>query len=227
MSQEKDYLLPSFIIFLVAGGIFSASLLAIPAMMHKYLYAKIINSATGVLEWWRMGGTAYAAPDDTGYFGSGYIFDENAASKEEIDKILKGTPFDKDNLGEDLGEAIIAAAEKYHLNPVYITAHAFLETGRGVLSPIARDKKNIFGFMAYDRDPYGSAMSFSNYQEGVEYVMGYIKNEYLTPGGKWYEGETLEAMNKHYATDETWAFKIRNIMIEIYQKIGKTPPALA
>jgi len=173
--------------------------------------------------------TAYAANDDTGYFNSGYMFDNNAATAEELNKYFKDNniAFDKDKLGEDLGLAIKNAADKYHINPVYIAAHAMLETGRNSLSPIAKEKKNIFGFMAYDRDAYGNAKTFSSYGECVNYVMSYIKNEYLTPGGDWYEGETLEAMNKHYATDQGWAQKIKNIMLEIYRDIGKTPPNLA
>jgi len=55
------------------------------------------------------------------------------------------------------------------------------------------------------------------------FVMSRVKKDYLTPGGKYYEGETLEAMNIHYATDKEWAAKIKRIMVNFYQAMGKQP----
>ena len=170
-------------------------------------------SATGVCY---TGGGGGENIDDTGYFGTGYIFDVDAATASDLEKKLKGTGL------EGLGNDIIAAAQKYHLNPAYIAAHAALESGWGT-SQIAKDKKNLFGWGAKDSCPYECAKTFSSYKDCIMTVMGHVKKDYLTPGGTYYEGETLEAMNTHYASDKDWAQKIKNIMVDFYKAMGKEP----
>lgn len=112
-----------------------------------------------------------------------------------------------------LGEAF-AAAEKYGVNARFLTAMAIHESNWGK-SRIARLKKNLFGFRAYDKDPYKNAMEFENYEAGIDHVARYIAKEYLTPGGKHYNGPTLAGMNKKWATDPGWAMKVATIMQQI------------
>ena len=190
--------------------------------------------------------------EGSAYFGIGYMFDSDIATAEEIKQIIDTennyAVFRASNLpgNEDLAQGIIAAAIKHHLNPIYILAHARHETG-STLSRIARDKKNLFGYGAADSCPYECARTFSSYAEGIDFVMGKIKQNYLTPGGSFYmyeevipddkqdkaaaikaknnitriEKETLEAMNIYYASDINWAYAIKNFMKRVYDKLGK------
>lgn len=87
-----------------------------------------------------------------------------------------------------------------NIKPFYIAAHAAWETGWGT-SRIFRDKNNAFSYGAFDRCPYDCALSFDTVQEGVEFSMGSVKANYLTPGGTFYNGSTLAGMNVRYATD--------------------------
>lgn len=130
----------------------------------------------------------------------------------EINQFLAGT-----NL-QNLGSAYIQAQTLYHVNARYLVAHSIEESDWG-LSAIAENKDNLFGFEAYDRNPYANAMNFTNMtidgQTGdaacILYVASYVATNYLSPKGPYYHGATLEGMNVAYATDPNWGTNIANI----------------
>lgn len=123
----------------------------------------------------------------------------------------------------------IDAGNKYGIDSVFLMNLAILESGWG-FSDIARDKKNLYGWQAYDTDPYGYAMSFPSFEAGTDYVAGKIKELYLTPGAPYYTyyGPTLEGMNVNYATSQTWRFSIARLMNEFASTIPgyNFPPIL-
>jgi Putative peptidoglycan binding domain/Mannosyl-glycoprotein endo-beta-N-acetylglucosaminidase/CHAP domain len=100
------------------------------------------------------------------------------------------------------------------LNPIFILAFAIHESGWG-RSQIAKVKNNLFGWGAFDADPFNKAWSFDSYQECIDVVMKTIKQIYLTTGGTYFNGTTLKGMNVKYATDNNWASGIRALMNEI------------
>lgn len=112
-----------------------------------------------------------------------------------------------------LGQTWVDTGEKYNIDPVFLMSHAILESGWG-FSWISLNKKNIYGWGAYDRDPEGMAMTFLSYESGIDYVVTHIDSMYLTPDGDYYTpfGPTLHGMNVHYATSQTWADNITSIM---------------
>src|SRR5579875_2895999 len=100
------------------------------------------------------------------------------------------------------------------MNGLYLAAHSAWETGYGK-SRIFRDKHNLFGYGAYDNDPYNSAYTFRSVEDCIYYAANKIKDNYLTKGGKFYHGPTLRGMNVSYATDKSWADGIAGIMAKI------------
>jgi Mannosyl-glycoprotein endo-beta-N-acetylglucosaminidase len=107
-----------------------------------------------------------------------------------------------------LGAAFVEAERREGVNARYLVAHAMLESGWGT-SAIARYKRNLFGYGAYDRDPWRYATRFRSYKEGILAVAAKIRDNYLTPSGRWWYGfTTLRAMNRYYASDVRWADKI-------------------
>jgi hypothetical protein len=107
-----------------------------------------------------------------------------------------------------LGSAFLRAERKEGLNARYFIAHALLESGWGA-SDIARFKRNLFGYNAFDRDPWKYASSFRTYEKGIMAVAEKIRDSYLTPSGRFfYRYTTLRAMNVYYASDPNWATKI-------------------
>ena len=79
-------------------------------------------------------------------------------------------------------------------------------------SKIARDKNNIYGYKAYDSDPYGFAGTFRSIPECIIYVSAYIRSAYLSEDGRYFYGPNLNGMNTKYASDPMWKVKIANIM---------------
>lgn len=126
-----------------------------------------------------------------------------------------GSPF------EDHGQAFIDAAKATGLDPVYILAHAGVESAWGN-SGIARDKHNYFGIGAFDSSPYESS-----YEMGDSVYVGIVE------GAKWidrnyYEGgqTSLYTMRYNngtheYCTSETWMYTINDIIRSSYELVTR------
>ncbi|UOF90259.1 SH3 domain-containing protein [Fodinisporobacter ferrooxydans] len=115
-----------------------------------------------------------------------------------------------------LGQAFVDAQSKFGVNAEYLAAHAILESNYGT-SVIARDKNNLFGYQAYDVDPYGSAAHFDSFTDAINYEAYFVRKQYLDANGQWFGGSpTLDGMNVHYASDPYWAEKIAGIMNQMY-----------
>lgn len=137
-------------------------------------------------------------------------------SADNLDAFLQGTPM------AGLGGSFMAAEANYHVSARYLVAHAIEESNWG-RSRIAQDKHNLFGYNAYDSDPYGSASKWLTFDACIngdgdtnpDYshfsVASRISHNYLTPGGAYYHGPTLRGMNVSYATDTSWAENIARI----------------
>ena len=116
-----------------------------------------------------------------------------------------------------MGDSFIKSQDTWGINSLYLMAHAALESAWG-LSKIAQDKNNLFGYKAYDSDPYNFAGTFRNMEECVMYLGGYIRKAYLSEDGRWFNGPNLEGMNVFYATDPMWKIKIARIMNSILEQ---------
>ena len=107
------------------------------------------------------------------------------------------------------GAYFVEAEKRFGVNAQYLLAHAIEESSWGT-SQMARQKNNLYGFNAYDSNP-GAATSFRNHQECILTVAEFVKKNYLTPGGRYYVSPTLRGMNRHYASDPSWARNIAGI----------------
>lgn len=149
----------------------------------------------------------------TSGLSSGIDFDnltlKSNASASEIDAKLAGTEM------AGLGSAFVNAEEKYGVNAWFLAGLAAHESAYGT-SRIAQSKQNLFGFGAYDNSPYSSAKAYASFEEGVDAVAKYLKANYLSEDGKYYNGTSIESVNKRYATDQNWA---NAIMSHISQMI--------
>jgi hypothetical protein len=110
----------------------------------------------------------------------------------------------------------IEASRVYRLNLYLMPAIAILESANGT-SKIAVDKNNLFGFGAYDKSPYESAFTYETKRECIMKVAKFIREEYLTEGGRYFNGYYLEDMNVCYCTDSAWAGKVKKIMEVLYE----------
>ena len=119
--------------------------------------------------------------------------------------------------------------KQYSINGIFVAAVAIHESGWGT-SEIALQKNNLFGYGAYDSNPYNGAYSFSNYSESIDLIARVFVKYYLNPVGTsiysgekavgtYYNGATLNAVNVKYATDKNWANGVYKHMKYLYNKI--------
>ena len=151
-------------------------------------------------------------------YGSGFattvnaIYDDvrlgSGASAADLDTRLAGTGL------EGLGTSFVDAEKKYNVNAWFLAGLAIHESGYGS-SKIATEKNNVFGFQAYDASPYASARSFDTKAEGIDTVAKYISENYLTAGGKYYNGVSIDGIGKRYATDPNWSTAVKKHMANL------------
>ena len=148
---------------------------------------------------------------------------------EDFEKVLSGNPNDTNKIIENNAKAFYEAEQKYKVNGIFLASMAIHESAWGT-SKIAEDKKNLFGFGAYDRSPYESANTFEDYSNGIETVAKYLAKYYLNPSGTkiyddekaiatYYNGPTISGVNTKYCTDKDWATKIFKYMDYLYERI--------
>ena len=147
----------------------------------------------------------------------------------EFKKVLSNNSQDKDRVIQNNAEYFFYAEKQYNVNGIFIASVAVHESNWGT-SAIAKKKKNLFGYGAYDRDPSGSAYTFSNYSESIDLLGRVFAKYYVNPpgtpiydnqkaSGKYYNGPTLAGVNKRYASDKNWHNGVFKWMQYFYNRI--------
>ena len=147
---------------------------------------------------------------------------------EQFTKALTD-PKDKNKIFENNAKYFYYAEKQYNINGMFVAAVGIHESAWGT-SKIALNKNNLFGYGAYDSNPYNGAYSFDDYAESIDLVSRVFVKFYLNSkgtkiydgqpaNGKYYSGNTLSAVNKRYATDKNWANGVYSHMQYLYSKI--------
>ena len=142
---------------------------------------------------------------------------------------LTNNASDKNKIFEQSAEYFYKAEQKYKINGIFIASIGIHESAWGT-SKIASDKNNLFGFTAYDSDPYNSATTFDNYENAINKVAEILSTKYLhesgtkisddiTASGTYFNGTTAKAVNTRYASDTGWADKVFSYMQYLYGKL--------
>ena len=143
--------------------------------------------------------------------------------------VLSNNLSDKNKIFEQSAEYFYKAEQKYKVNGIFLASIGIHESAWGT-SKIANDKNNLFGFTAYDSDPYNSATSFDTYESAINkiaetlstkylHVWGAKINDELTATGAYFNGTTAKSVNVRYASDEAWADKVFNYMQYLYNRL--------
>ena len=150
-------------------------------------------------------------------------------SIEQFKQVLANDPNDKNKIFEENAEYFYYAEKQYNINGVFIAAIGVHESAWGT-STIAKNKKNLFGYGAVDSNPYEGAYSFDTYGEGIDLVARVLVKYYINPPGtkiydgttvegKFYNGSTIAAVNKRYASDKNWANSVYKWIQYLYNKL--------
>ena len=128
-----------------------------------------------------------------------------------IDEYLKAT-----TSLPPLGTAFIAAEKRYGVNARFLLAAAMHESAWGT-GYISRKKHNLFGYNAYDRDPLRFATAFATYAANIDATARFIKEAYLTRGGRWWGGRpTLRSMQQFWSSSHRWGIGVSRIATSIH-----------
>ena len=149
-------------------------------------------------------------------------------SLEQFKKILTDNK-DKNTIFENNAEYFYYIEKQYNINGVFVAAVAIHESGWGT-SKIALQKKNLFGYGAYDSNPYNGAYEFTDYSECIDLIARVFVKYYLNPKGTeiyggekaqgtYYNGSTLTGVNTKYASDKNWANSVYKHMKYLYNKL--------
>lgn len=159
----------------------------------------------------------------------------------DLNKVLTGK-----GVLEGKGQAFLDAGKKHNVNPLYLIAHAILETGNGksklsngvMVSTVASNPVepklayNVYGIGARDSNPVvlGSEYAYNQQWFSVEsaiiggaqfisnnYVQSEIYKQYTLYKMKW----NFEVIWHQYATDIGWAFKQTKFIKDLVDQMDK------
>ena len=147
---------------------------------------------------------------------------------EQFKKVLTDSK-DVNKIFENNSEYFYYIEKQYNINGIFVASVGIHESAWGT-SKIAKEKNNLFGYGAYDSNPYNGAYSFSNYSESIDLIARVFVKYYLNPkgtaiyggekaAGTYYNGATLSGINTKYATDKNWANGVYSHMKYLYNKL--------
>lgn len=124
----------------------------------------------------------------------------SGVTEERIEEVLKDTKL------AGLGKYYIQAERDYGVSAKFLVSLSIEESGWGK-SNIANSKNNLFGFQAYTNNT-SKALAFNTKGDCILHVGKYIAENYLTEGGKHFNGVTVESIHIKYADNPKWASNI-------------------
>ena len=148
---------------------------------------------------------------------------------EQFKRVLSGNSQDTNKIIQNNAQYFYYIEKQYKVNGVFVAAVAIHESNWGT-SKLATTKNNLFGYGAYDSDPLNSAYSFATHAEGIDLLGRVFMKYYLNPAGtklydgevatgSYYNGQTLQAVNKKYASDKNWANGVYKWMEYLYNRL--------
>lgn len=149
-------------------------------------------------------------------------------TKEDFKKVLTDSS-DKKKIFENSSEVFYNMEQKYGINGIFLASVGIHESAWGT-SKIATSKNNLFGYMAYDRNPYAFSANFESYESGIETLARVFCKYYLYPAGtpiyeeevakgSYYNGANVAGVNVRYASDKEWCNKVYKTMVYLYSKL--------
>ena len=147
---------------------------------------------------------------------------------EQFKKVLKDDK-DENKIFENNAEYFYYIEKQYNINGIFVASIGVHESNWGK-SNIALQKNNLFGYGAYDSNPYNGAYNFSNYSESIDLISRVFVKYYINPKGTsiyggekavgtYYNGSNLSGINKKYASDSNWANAVYSHMQYLYNKL--------
>jgi len=120
-------------------------------------------------------------------------------SKEDFRKVIKNLKSDKSKFFYRNADTIYDLCEKYQINEMFFCGLIAAESGWNIAGN-HRSTHNYISLMYK-----GKLIKYSSEKEGLEVAAKKLHNNYLTVGGKYYNGKTINGVQKRFCpASDTW-----------------------
>ena len=120
-------------------------------------------------------------------------------SKEDFKKVMKNLKSDKSKFFYRNANTIYDLCKKYEINEMFFCGLIAAESGWN----IAGNHRNTHNYISLMYK--GKLIKYSSEKEGLEVAAKKLHDNYLTPGGKYYNGKTINGVQKRFCpASDTW-----------------------
>lgn len=131
-------------------------------------------------------------------------------SRKDFIKLIAGVKYDTSGFFEENAGTIYDLCEEYSINEIFFCGLISAESGWDIASN-HRTTHNYISLMQN-----GKLIQYSSVEEGLEVAAQKLHNNYLTPGGKFYNGKTLAGVKvKFCPASSTWVDLVYGRMKQI------------
>ena len=118
--------------------------------------------------------------------------------------------------GFDMPDLLLECQSEYGVNAIFLLAIIRLESGNGS-SSLARSRGNLGGIVA--AGVYRDFTSEGGRAACLVYMAQLLGGNYLTPGGRYFSGDTVRDVAPTYAAGPDWADAVEQLMVEIQASV--------
>ena len=145
---------------------------------------------------------------------------QDMRKKSDLDKKKLAEYMKKFPSLSGIEDTLLEAQDEYQVNAILILAIVRLESGNGK-SKIAQSKNNLGGITAVEKS-VTVYKSFDTKGDCIIYMAKLLSKNYLTDGGKYFNGYTLPDIAKKYsASPDKWCNLVKELIYEIQKGIDK------
>ena len=150
------------------------------------------------------------------HFNHANVLEVSHVTVEDLYSVLEGTAL------YDLAPIYVEAENLYGVNALFIVALTALESGWGTSDRAVYDN-NLTGFGVYTDDSVG--INATSKRENILMTTSWLKEAYLTEGGKYHNGFSVYSINIRYCLTETgevnthWSETITTIAYDLLSEL--------
>ena len=120
-------------------------------------------------------------------------------SKGDFKKVIKNLKQDRSKFFYNNADTIYDLCEKYEINEMFFCGLIVAESGWN----IAENHRKTHNYISLMYN--GKLIRYSSTKEGLEVAAKKLHQNYLTPGGKFYNGKTITGVQKRFCpASSTW-----------------------
>ena len=119
-------------------------------------------------------------------------------SRENFIKLIAGVKADTSGFFEKNAGTIYDICKEYSINEIFFCGLISAESGWN----IASNHRRTYNYISMMRG--GKLIQFSSVENGLREAAKLLHNKYLTPGGSFYRGKTLQGVQKNFCPSGSW-----------------------